>query len=113
MFSPALAPWWKDPEAPTAVLVTRATIRQSSHEFTPALADLGKAIERDPASTVARAILVRATVLAVLGHFRESEDDCAKLLGLTQDAYVLVCVAAVEAVTGKARQARAALERGI
>ncbi len=29
----ALAPWWKDPEAPTAVLMLRATILQSRHEF--------------------------------------------------------------------------------
>ena len=107
----ALAAWWKDADAPTAVLVTRATLRQSSHEFTAALADLGKAIGRDPAN--ARALLVRATVLAVVGRFRESEDDCGKLLGLTQDAYVLICVASVEAVTGQARQAKAALEQSL
>jgi len=29
----ALMPWWKDVQAPTAVLVMRATILQSNHEF--------------------------------------------------------------------------------
>ena len=36
----ALAPWWKDPQAPTPVLLLRATILQSSHEFDAAVADL-------------------------------------------------------------------------
>ena len=44
----ALTPWWKDPDAPTAVLVTRATILQSNHEFPRALTDLDKAIAREP-----------------------------------------------------------------
>src|SRR5829696_7898428 len=30
----ALTPWWKNTEAPSAVLVMRATILQSNHEFT-------------------------------------------------------------------------------
>ena len=34
----ALAPWWKDPAAPTAVLILRATILQSSHQFDSAIA---------------------------------------------------------------------------
>src|SRR5437016_80022 len=34
-----LAPWWDSPEPPTEVLVLRATIRQSNHDFDNALAD--------------------------------------------------------------------------
>ena len=105
----ALTPWWKDPDAPTAVLVTRATLLQSSHDFPRALADLGKAIARDPGN--ARAVLVRATVLTVVGKFKDAEADCERLLGLTQDLYVLLCVASVDAVTGKAQPAQIALER--
>ena len=70
----ALTPWWKDPDAPTAVLVTRATILQSNHEFPRALADLDKAIAREPDN--ARAILVRATVLTVQGKYDEALADC-------------------------------------
>src|SRR5437867_7516839 len=44
----ALAPWWKDPAAPTPVLLLRATILQSSHQFTPALAGLARMLEREP-----------------------------------------------------------------
>ena len=105
----ALTPWWTDADAPTAVLVTRATLLQSSHEFPRALADLGKAIARDPNN--ARAVLVRATVHTVVGKFDDAEADCRRLLGLTKDLYVLLCAASVDAVTGKAKPARTALQR--
>lgn len=105
----ALKPWWTDLEAPTPVLVTRATLLQSSHEFQRALADLDRAIARDHAN--ARAVLVRATVLTVTGRFPEAEADCERLLGLTRDIYVLTCVASVKAVSGDARPAEAALKR--
>src|SRR5438034_2128905 len=66
----ALAPWWKDPAAPTPVLLLRATILQSSHQFTPALADLGRVLEREPKH--AQALLTRATVLTVMGRYRDA-----------------------------------------
>ena len=44
----ALATWWKDPDAPTAVLMLRATILQSRHEFDAAGADLDRIVQRDP-----------------------------------------------------------------
>ena len=107
----ALMRWWDDAAAPVPVLVTRATILQSAHEFPRALADLDRAIAGDPGN--ARAILVRATVHGVVGKYREAEADCGRLLGLTQDTYVIGCAAGVAAVTGNARQAAAALERTV
>jgi hypothetical protein len=105
----ALARWWKDANAPTAVLVTRATLLQSSHDFPGALADLDTAIARDPGN--ARAVLVRATILTVVGRYDDAEADCRRLLGLTQDFYVLTCVASVDALRGNAIPAKAALEK--
>jgi tetratricopeptide (TPR) repeat protein len=105
----ALTPWWKDPQAPTAVLVERATILQSNHEFRRALADLDTVIARDPRN--ARAILVRATVHTVQGKYDEARADCARLQGLAAELYVVACIAGIDAVTGKAQSARAALER--
>lgn len=107
----ALTPWWKDAEAPSAVLVMRATILQSNHEFTRALADLDKAIARDARNV--RAILVRATVLTVQGKYDEARTDCERLPGLAPDLYVVACTAGIDAVTGKAQSARAALERSL
>lgn len=104
----ALTPWWKDPQAPTAVLVVRATILQSNHEFRRALADLDKAIARDPSN--ARAILVRATVLTVQGRYDEARAGCGRLRGLAPQLNVVACIAGVDALTRKAQSASAALK---
>ena len=76
----ALATWWKNPDAPTAVLMLRATILQSRHEFDAAGADLDRIVQRDPRS--AQAMLTRATVLTVRGKYAEARDDCARLSAL-------------------------------
>jgi len=107
----ALTPWWKDAEAPSAVLVMRATLLQSNHEFTRALADLNRAIAREPRN--ARAILVRATVQTVQGKYDDARTDCERLPGLVLNVYVVACTAGIDAVTGKARPAKAALERAM
>ncbi|MEO8302925.1 MAG: hypothetical protein ABI724_02285 [Betaproteobacteria bacterium] len=107
----ALTPWWRDPEAPTAVLVMRATILQSNHEFLRARSDLDKAIAREPRNV--RAILLRATVLTVEGKYDEARLDCGRLQGLTPEINVVACLASVDSVTGKAQPARAALVRSL
>jgi tetratricopeptide (TPR) repeat protein len=104
----ALAPWWKNPEAPTTVLVARATILQSNHEFDRALADLNRAIAREPRN--GRALLVRSTVLAVQGHYAEARADCPKLYGLVPEFYVFACTAGIDGLAGKAVPAAATLE---
>ncbi|MFN0190522.1 MAG: hypothetical protein ACKVP5_00915 [Aestuariivirga sp.] len=110
----ALAPWWEDADAPTQVLIARARILQSNHEFDRALADLGKAIAREPGN--ANAILIRATVETVQGKYAAARSTCSSLQGLSQDLYVLGCLASVEAVAGNSTLAKAALlaslERG-
>ena len=104
----ALAPWWNDPAAPTAVLVTRATIEQSNHAFERALADLGTAVTREPRN--ARALLVRATVLTVQGKYAAARADCPRLSGLVPEIYVIDCLAAIDSLTGRAKSATVALE---
>ena len=103
----ALTRWWNDPIAPTPVLLTRATILQSNHEFPRALEDLDKAIAREPETP--RAILVRATVLTVQGQYEKALADCNNLHGITGDTYVLGCLASIHAVTGGAKVADEAL----
>lgn len=107
----ALAPWWKDAQAPTAVLVIRATILQSNHEFDRALADLTTALAREPKN--GRALLVRATVLTVQGKYAEARADCPRLFGLAPEFYVFACLAAIDSLTGKAEAATAALDRAL
>jgi tetratricopeptide (TPR) repeat protein len=106
-----LAPWWNDPQAPTPVLVSRALILQSNHEFDRALADLGKALAREPRNGQAR--LVRANILTVQGKYAEARADCGRLLGIAPEPYVSACIAAVDSVNGKAADATAALTRAL
>ena len=44
----ALRPWWDDPAPPAEALLLRATIKQSRHEFEPALADLDRLVAETP-----------------------------------------------------------------
>jgi hypothetical protein len=107
----ALAPWWRDPNAPTPVLVLRATIRQSLHDFDGAVADLGTALQREPRS--AQALLTRATVLTVQGKYADARADCTTLARVAPEVYVVICVAAIDSVTGRARLASDSLARAL
>lgn len=104
----ALAPWWKDTNAPTPVLVLRATILQSSHQFDAALADLRLVMQREPRN--AQAALTAATVLTVQGSYAQAREACARLSGVAPEIYRVICIAAVDSVNGNATQAYAALQ---
>jgi hypothetical protein len=105
----ALAPWWKDPAAPTQVLLLRATILQSSHQFVPAIADLDRVLTREPKH--AQALLTRATVLTVIGRYREARSDCDRLEGIAPEIYRVVCLAGIDSVTGNAGPAYETVRR--
>ena len=107
----ALKPWWNDADAPTPVLVARATILQSDHQFDRALTDLDRALSREPRH--GRALLVRATVLTVQGKFVQARAECPKLFGLVPELYIVVCVATVDSLTGKSAAATATLQRAM
>jgi tetratricopeptide (TPR) repeat protein len=93
------------------VLVLRATIRQSLHDFDAAVADLGTALQREPRN--AQALLTRATVLTVQGKYAEARADCATLAKAAPEIYVVLCVAAIDGVTGRARPASDTLARAL
>ena len=59
----ALAPWWEKAGPPTEVLMLRATVLQSTHRFTEALADLDQLLKNDRRN--GQAWITRATVLQV------------------------------------------------
>ena len=87
----ALAPWWNAPDAPPPTLLLRATIKQSRHDFTGALADLDRLIAAQPGD--AQALLTRATVLAVQGRYDEAQRDCARLAPRTTAMVAATCSA--------------------
>lgn len=70
----ALSPWWEMPDPPIQILVLRATIRQSSHNFEDALADLSKVLEVDPGNL--QAWLTQAIILQVQGKYDKAHGSC-------------------------------------
>ena len=96
----ALGPFWSMPSPPTEVLVLRATIRQSVHDFDAALADLDKVIAIDPGN--AQAWITRSVVLAVKGRYDEAKASCQPLPRLAPELVYVVCETSIDAVTGSA-----------
>lgn len=96
----ALAPWWNQPEPPVAVLVLRATIRQSNHDFDNALADLSRALKKDPSN--AQAWLTRATVLQVRGEFEDAKRCSLPLMRLASELVAVTCASSVASLSGEA-----------
>jgi tetratricopeptide (TPR) repeat protein len=96
----ALKPWWNRADASGNVLLLRATIRQSQHDFPAALADLDRLLADEPEHVQAR--LTRATVLTVRGHYADARTDCTRLAGRVPELVAVACAAAPEALTGDA-----------
>lgn len=99
----ALSRWWDEPAPPVAVLLLRATIRQTLHEFPASLADLRQAVTRDPRN--AQAWLTLATVQQVTGDLAGARQSCEALTALTQPFIATTCTAAVDAGSGHATKA--------
>lgn len=105
----ALAPWWNEPSPPPSVLLLRATIRQSVHEFDSALKDLDQLLTLTPGD--AQAWLTRSIVLSVRGDYAEASRSCAPLARLAGDLVTSQCLASVESLTGHAKEAYLRLGR--
>jgi len=103
-----LAPWWQQAEPPSPVLLLRATLRQSRHEFASALADLDMLLKREPGN--AQAWLTRATILRVQGRYAEARQACLRTLGLTDDFVTSLCAASVSGLAGSLRSSLESLE---
>jgi predicted Zn-dependent protease len=107
----ALAPWWNMTDPPPAALLLRATVKQSTHDFTGALGDLDRLIATRPND--GQALLTRATVLTVLGRYGEARADCSRLSRLTIPLVTTACVAAPASLSGEAENAYRSLAVGL
>ena len=96
----ALARWWDQAAPPIDVLVLRATIKQSQHDFTNALTDLDAALHRAPDN--AQAWLTKATVLTVLGDYADARRACAPLIQLAPGLIGLTAAVSVSRLNGEA-----------
>ncbi len=84
----ALAAWWDLAAPPPPVRLLRAVVRQSQHDFGAALADLDALLAPSaagdppvPLPVQAQAELTRASVLQVLGRWRDAAAGCRRLAG--------------------------------
>ena len=107
----ALAPWWNLQNPPVPVLVLRATIRQSLHDFAHARADLEQVVARD--ANNAQAWLTLATVQHVTGDYTHARASCAQLRGRATVPVQAACVAAIDGAEGKAQQGFNLLQKAI
>jgi hypothetical protein len=109
----ALTPWWKLPQAPDEAMVLRATLRQSTHQFGPALVDLDAVVHHDSGNV--QAWLTRATVELVTGDYMAAKGSCMRLYSRAPALIVQTCLSNIGSVSGDARgsyeRLRATLER--
>ncbi len=107
----ALSRWWDLASPPPEVLVIRATVRQSLHDFEGALGDLDRVVAIAPADP--QAWITRSVVLAVRGRYAEAEESCRPLARLATELVFSVCETSIDAVTGRAGPAHDRLEAAL
>ncbi len=107
----ALQPWWALPDPPVGVRVLRATLMQFDHRFEPALADLDAAVQAEPDN--ARAWAWRAAIHMVRANYPEARRSCEALAPLVDALVGTACLAQVDATTGRATPAAAALRASL
>jgi tetratricopeptide (TPR) repeat protein len=93
----ALAPWWAGDRHELVLL--RATIRQSMHEFDAALSDLKQLNRARPGD--AQALLTQATVEQVLGRYRDALSTCEVLLNQVPGLISEACGADARSLLGQ------------
>jgi Tfp pilus assembly protein PilF len=105
----ALHPWWTLPQPPASVLVLRASIRQSNHDFDSALVDLARALKAAPANV--SAWLMRANLLQLKGEYDAAAESCTRLRGIAGEFISGTCLASVASMTGRAEASYEQLAR--
>jgi hypothetical protein len=96
----ALGAWWNLPRPPEAVQVMRAVLRQSTHQFSGALADLDSVLKEDPNN--AQAWLTRSSIEQVLGQYQQAKLSCAHLYGRANGLVSQACLYSVTSLNGEA-----------
>lgn len=95
-----LARWWSVIDAPPDVLLLRATILQSLHDFPAARADLDRLVALRPDD--AQAHLTRAVVATVTGDYVTARASCAAVAGLASALIAATCEAPLDGLAGQA-----------
>jgi tetratricopeptide (TPR) repeat protein len=95
----ALSPWLSRPHPPERALVLEAIALQYLHQFDPALALLGRAVELEPLDS--QAWLTRATLLELRGDYTGARRACARLVRTADEFSALTCLGSVAGRNGE------------
>jgi tetratricopeptide (TPR) repeat protein len=102
-----LAPWVQLSSANADVLVLQATLQQSRHEFAASLATLDHALAVRPDSP--QALLIRATVMRVLGRYPEAGATCERFSRLVEPRLAALCMESLRGLSGHLESAYSSL----
>lgn len=103
-----LAPWWVE-DAPAPVLVLRATIEQSLHDFDSALRHLDAALKQQPNN--AQAWVTKAVIQTVRAEYESARESCAEVAALAGELTFAVCDTQIDSLNGKAQEAYSRLSK--
>jgi tetratricopeptide (TPR) repeat protein len=104
-----LAPWIGRVPANADVLLLQATVLQSRHEFAASLARLDQALAIRPRD--AQALLIRATVLRVVGRYAEAGVACEQFSGLVEPRLAALCSEGLRGLNGHLQASYESLTR--
>lgn len=107
----ALAPWWAQAAPPVTVRVMRAVLRQFSHEFDAARADLEAAVQAEPDNGTAWSWL--AAIAMVQTRYDDARRACDGMRAQASALIVAACHAYADSLTGHAAQAAADLRQAL
>ncbi len=107
----SLGHWWNMSNAPVRVLLLRATIHQSVHQFETALKDLDQVLQREPRN--AQAWLIRETILQVTGDYEDASLALKSLTALSPGLITMTSAATLGSLTGDATNAYQILKEAI
>jgi tetratricopeptide (TPR) repeat protein len=103
----ALAPWVNRLPPNPEVLVLQATVLQSRHDFAASLATLDQVLSIRPKD--AQALLIRATVLRVMGRYAEAGAACDRFSALVEPRLGALCSEGLRGSNGHLQSAYEAL----
>ena len=93
-----LTPWVKQNPPVPDVLVLQATLQQSRHEFGASLTTLDRALTARPNDP--QALLIRATVLRVLGRYPEAGAACDQFARRVEPRLGALCIQSLRGLNG-------------
>jgi Tfp pilus assembly protein PilF len=103
----AIQPWWESASAPPDILKLRAKLKESDHKYDEALTDLRLLVEKQPQDI--QAWIELANIYRVQGKYAEARESCGKLAAFAGETPTIMSRAAIQAVTGEAKEAYASL----